>query len=256
MSIFSDWKKRRFEKQEITKFIFQIVADGRPHQSQLDELRQRIEESKMSLQDFGSVPAQAYKVAARAILARNTFTSEEKDSLDRFETALMVPEEKIESAKQLLARRSFLMAIANGHLPTVSVPGVILQRYEFAHWREDGDLLEERVVDRRYEGRSHGMSFRIAKGVSYRVGAQRGHIVVDRATIPISSGPLVITNQRLIFAGDRKSFALKLQKILQINCFGNGIKVDGDTGKSHLIQFRNPDNVDVVLAVLSSVINA
>ena len=145
--------------------------------------------------------------------------------------------------------------IQEGNLPTTQVNNVIFQKGEQAHWTEAGDILEERVVGRRYQGGSSGVSFRIAKGVSYRVGAHRGNIVTDKAVVPVRSGDLIITNKRAIFRGDKKSFVLSIAKLLDVHFFTNGVKLTDDKGKPRTVKFETKENVDIVGAVLSRVIN-
>jgi hypothetical protein len=78
-------------------------------------------------------------------------------------------------------------------------------------------------VGRHYEGGSQGVSFRLAKGITYRVGARRGHLVSDKQVMPVSTGNFVMTNKRAVFAGDAKSFALKFDKIINLELYANGL---------------------------------
>ena len=91
--------------------------------------------------------------------------------------------------------------------------------------------------------------------MSYRVGAHRGHIVSDTALIPVSSGELIITNKRVIFRGDAKSFNLRLDKLLELNFYGDGVRLTDDKGKHRVVKFASEGNTDVVGATLSFAIN-
>jgi hypothetical protein len=78
-----------------------------------------------------------------------------------------------------------------------------------------------------YSGGSQGVSFQIAKGVRYRVGAHRGHMVKEDRLVKTSMGVLIITNQRLFlhpFPG-YKPLSIPLNKILSYQCYNNGIEV-------------------------------
>jgi hypothetical protein len=131
----------------------------------------------------------------------------------------------------------------------------MLQKNEVAFWCEPGNILEERVVGRRYEGGSQGVSFRIMKGVSYRVGAHRGHIVTDKAVVPVSAGHLIITNKRVIFRGDSKSFSIKFDKLLELNFYSDGVRLTDEKGKPRLVRFAEEGNTDIVGAILSHAVN-
>lgn len=147
-----------------------------------------------------------------------------------------------------------LSEIKEGNLPTVAVKNVVLQKNETPYWLEPASLYEERVVRRRYEGGSHGVSIRIAKGLSYRVGAQRGQMVSDTAAVPVSTGSLIVTNRRVIFQGDRKSFSFRLDKLLELECYQDGIRLTDDKGKPRLVKFDD-GSTEVFAAVLSHAIN-
>lgn len=119
-----------------------------------------------------------------------------------------------------------------GTLPTVNLQieggsPVVLKKGEVVHFADRSILKELKSVSLGYSGGSHGVSFRIAKGISYRVGAHRGHIVKEDRFVETSRGVLLITNQRLFlhpFAG-HKPLNIPLNKILSYQCFNNGIEV-------------------------------
>ena len=67
---------------------------------------------------------------------------------------------------------------------------------------EGAALIEPRRLPGHYEGGSSGVSFRIAKGVSYRVGQSRGTYVQGaEVPTPIDNGTVVITDKRVVFSG-------------------------------------------------------
>jgi hypothetical protein len=167
----------------------------------------------------------------------------------------MIPEAEIAKSKKELARLRLLTEIQQGNPPALSVPNFILQKTEVAYWAEPGSILEERVARRRYEGGSQGVSFRIAKGVSYRIGAHRGHLIADTAVVPVSAGELVITNRRVIFRGDTKSFNIRLDKLLELQFYDGGVRLTDEKGKPRVVKFAREDNIDIVGATLSHAIN-
>jgi hypothetical protein len=100
-------------------------------------------------------------------------------------------------------------------------------------------LLEERVVGRRSQGGSRGVSIRIMKGVSCRVGASGGTSVSVRGVVPVSVGYFCITSHRLIFSGNAKSFAFDRKKILSTKIHSDGITIAPDSGATRTIQFNS-----------------
>jgi hypothetical protein len=205
--------------------------------------------------DIKSIRVQAYNAAFRAAKSDGIVTSEEESELKKLQDFFKIPESEILTSKKELAKLRILTEIQNGNPPFMSVSNVVLQKNETIYWSEPSSLLEERVVGRRYEGGSQGLSIRITSGVTYRVGAHRGRIISDTAIVPVSSGELIITNKRIIFRGDAKSFNLRLDKLLELNLYGNGIRLTDDKGKSCIVKFTSEGNSDIVGATLSFAIN-
>jgi hypothetical protein len=83
--------------------------------------------------------------------------------------------------------------------------GFVLDAGEPPYGIVDGAaLIEPRRVPGQYVGGSTGVSFRIMKGVSFRVGQQRGSYVSgEERPTPIDQGMVVITDHRLLFRGDK-----------------------------------------------------
>jgi len=119
-----------------------------------------------------------------------------------------------------------------GALPSLSLPAgpgtqVVLRKGETAHFAHAAVLKEVKTVSLGYRGGSHGISFRIAKGVRYRVGAHRGHVIREQRLLEASRGTLVVTNKRLFLHPDpgRNPVSIPLNKILSYQCFDDGIAV-------------------------------
>jgi hypothetical protein len=76
-------------------------------------------------------------------------------------------------------------------------------------------LVEPRRAPGQWVGRSSGWSFRVARGVYYRVGASRGSYVPgpELQTV-IDYGTATITNQRMTFQGGRQAREWQFAKLL------------------------------------------
>lgn len=76
-------------------------------------------------------------------------------------------------------------------------------------------LVEPRHLPGQWVGRSQGVSFRVAKGVSYRVGASRGTYQQGaEVPTPIDDGTATITNRRVVFQGMKQSREWLFPKLL------------------------------------------
>ena len=140
------------------------------------------------------------------------------------------------------------------NLPTVNLQieggsPVVLKKGEIVHFADKAVLKELKTVSLGYEGGSHGVSFRIAKGISYRVGAHRGHLVREDRFVETSRGVFIITNQRLFlhpFPG-YKPLSIPLNKILSYQCFNNGLELYKEgREKSYLLSIGKSGSVEVI----------
>ena len=69
-----------------------------------------------------------------------------------------------------------------------------------------------------YQGGSQGVSFRIAKGVSYRVGGHRGTFTPGAEVMKIvDTGVAVVTNQRVVFQGEGKTREWLFTKLIGVD---------------------------------------
>jgi hypothetical protein len=103
----------------------------------------------------------------------------------------------------------------------------ILKKDEVLHYGSITILKEMKTVSHTYQGGSHGFSFRVTKGVSYRIGAHRGQIQPDIALVETSRGVLLITNKRLYLHPhlNNKPLVIPLNKITSYRCHSNGLEI-------------------------------
>lgn len=80
---------------------------------------------------------------------------------------------------------------------------------------EGAALIEPRRLSGHWEGRSQGVSLRVAKGVHYRVGKSTGHYVQGaEVPTPIDTGTLTITNRRVVFQGPKATREWAFSKLI------------------------------------------
>lgn len=243
-------------KTAFVEALRNAVADGTVSAEEMSQLGKMMAEFGLTDKDVARARVEAYHRAFAVAKADGAISEREVENVHQLENYLRISDADIAPTQRELARLRLLTEIKAGNLPHVGVPtGVVLQKTEIVYWFEPSALMEERVVRRRYEGGSSGVSFRIAKGVSYRVGAHRGHVVPETATVPISEGQLVITNKRVVFHGNRKSFALKYDKLIGMELFEDGLSLSAATGKAKLVRFSDKSNSDIVGAVLTQAVN-
>jgi hypothetical protein len=83
-------------------------------------------------------------------------------------------------------------------------------------------LREPRAV-RRIAGGYGGPSFRVTKGVYFRVGAVGAQSESHEELRDIDLGVLTITNKRIVFSGAKRAVNIDLRKIVSVEPYSNGI---------------------------------
>ena len=95
-------------------------------------------------------------------------------------------------------------------------PSIVLDMGEEVMCHAPTTLVEPRAV-RSWSGGYGGPSFRIAKGISFRLGGSGGTSESHDERRPIDTGTLVLTNQRLIFVGSKRTVNVPVQKIIGVD---------------------------------------
>ncbi|TAK99421.1 MAG: hypothetical protein EPO08_16480 [Rhodospirillaceae bacterium] len=132
-----------------------------------------------------------------------------------------------------------LEGVINGNIPdftrTHHLP-VNLQKGETIVWAYERSEYFEDQIKREYVGRSKGVSFQIMKGVRYRMGAYKGHMVDKTQRVHVDTGVTVITDRNIYFAGPSKSVRVPYAKIVSFITFDDGIGIirDAQTAKPQM----------------------
>ena len=102
----------------------------------------------------------------------------------------------------------------------------VLKKGEVAIDSVPAKLLEYRSGGSSYQGGSQGVSIRIAKGLSYRVGSNRGQLVRNPEALQvIDNGDATFTNQRVVFGGQSQTREWAFDKLVDFNAGDNGTQV-------------------------------
>jgi hypothetical protein len=96
------------------------------------------------------------------------------------------------------------------------VPYIALRKNEEVLCDAPTTLVEPRAV-RTWRSSSGGASFRIAKGLSYRLGTSGGTSESHEETRPVDEGTLALTNQRIIFVGSKRTVGFPIEKLIGID---------------------------------------
>ena len=115
----------------------------------------------------------------------------------------------------------------SANFPPASKSSATLRKGEIEiYFLDDVGLLESRSSGSTYSGGNQSLSFRVAKGVSYRVGSSGGSLTRNPEVMQqIDVGNAVFTNQRVIFAGRNTNREWDFSKMLNVDVEPNGTQV-------------------------------
>jgi len=263
MAIFRFFADRKLKKQQIAtlrQILADAVHDGHIDDRELAQIRHVAEEAKLSDQEYQVLVDEVYAKVVDFVVADRRVNDAERAAVIQIADRLGVSNNTRHSLEDVLHYFTLLETIEK--CPMAQIPnrggtsGVPLKAGEIDYFAHPAQMLEERVIARQSVGRSQGVSFRIVKGVSYRVGQSRGHSVPVHATVPVSSGDFVITNKRLIFAGDRKSVNAPYDKILHTEGFSDGLRFSvTNRQKPVTIQFFTDKSAEIACVLISRILN-
>lgn len=179
---------------------------------------------------------------------------QEESELDELREQLDLADDEISHTYGKLTRLKHLTAIKDGHLPVLAAD-ILLKKGEKCHYEISTDLIEEKSRTR-YVGGSQGVSFRIAKGVYYRVGGFKGERIVDTFKETTDSGTLYITNKRVVFVGAKKNVTYQLNKVVNFTKYPDALQFQKENeSKPKYFLIKNQDTIDEIGLILSQIVS-
>ena len=189
-----------------------------------------------------------FRQSLDSALEDHLLTEDEEDRLLSFASAFGLSRDEMASsatAPQLLIAVALRDVLA-GKTPVYpaglpqSIP-FLLQKAEQIVWLFPDAHYWEQRTRRQYVGGSQGVSFRVTRGVYYRVGGFRAVPVDKTETADMGVGTLAFTTKHIYFAGAVKSFRIPYSKIVGIEPHTDGITVtrDAATAKPQTFQTGN-----------------
>ena len=173
--------------------------------------------------ELASLNAQVWRETIESLVADDILSQAEFDRLESI--AELMGGSIWKSMPPELFTRQYIARINGGWLPAVPAPTLLLKRGETAHLEMRVALMTE-VVDRVRRGSYSGFSFQVANGVRFSTGRFQSQSVVLGSHLEVADqGTLYLTSLRVVFAGGRKTLELPYSKLLSVNVFTNGIRL-------------------------------
>lgn len=230
-------------ESELTKVEQEILITKTVNEQQLEILKGLDRESSLQL----------YSRIYKQFESDKELEEQELDTLLSIQKALGLTNKDIKYDERIKPYIYVLAIKKEGKLPLTELQlegfgQVILKKGEIVHYGDVAILKEIKTVNLGYKGGSRGISFPIVKGVRYRIGAHRGHVVKEDRLLESSRGFLLVTSQRIFLQPlpGHKPVSIPLNKILSYQCFNNGIEVYKEgREKGYFFSLLNSSSVEI-----------
>lgn len=151
----------------------------------------------------------------------------------------------------ILSKLRHYWSIENEELSIVNT-SISLQKGEVCYYQNSCRWLEHRKVTKGVSYSGVSGSFKIAKGIRYRVGYVKPKRVTVDTLSEIDKGNLFLTNKRIIFMGANKNSNIKYSSVLSIVPYSDGVGIEKDSGKSPILMCSDADIMARILARLNN----
>jgi hypothetical protein len=199
---------------------------------------------------FGS--HDAFRTYAENVLSDDHLTIDEEMAFQDVGEALGIGPDDLQGRYRDLLARLVVAKANDGRLDVVESPQLMTKKNEVVHLETAAALMKE-VVLREWRAGSSGYSFRIAKGVRYRVGNTRGRSVVVGTELQVEdNGTLAVTSLRAAYMGSRKTMEFPYAKILGLDVFDDGIQFHSSNRQRTPLFRVESGSGDVIAAILNT----
>ena len=185
------------------------------------------------------------------LLRDDILSAGEEEELEAIGKAFGMPDGWLAIHPEMLSKL-VVAKVNDGRLDTLEAPHVLCKPGESVFLETNVALMKD-VVQREWRGANSGFSFRVAKGVRYRVGQSRGHMVeVGVQTVVQDVGMLSITSQRVVFLGSKKTSEIPYSKLAGFEVFSDGIRLHASNRQNAVLFKTGPAFGDAVAATINA----
>ncbi|MET3891060.1 hypothetical protein ABIE41_002136 [Bosea sp. OAE506] len=144
-------------------------------------------------------------------------------------------QERLDAMSEGLA--SVTAALMAGRIPRVAFPdlSLVLQDNERPIWFYNNVQEIEQAQRRRFVAGSRGVSIRMMKGVSFRLGATEGTSVRESYKKSVDVGNIILTTKNLYYIGDVDTDIIDLEGVVQFDDNHDIFRIDD---RKHRFNFK------------------
>lgn len=185
--------------------------------------------------------------AVEAFLDDGVVSPEEEQKIANFKNHYNFGENTLDGrgSLQKIVKALILRDILDGNIPSrLNITGTLtflLEKDENVIWLFHNVEFYEQRTKTTYQGRSQGISVKIAKGLYYRTGSFKGNPVTNEQMTLLGNGMLALTNKNLYFASSTKTIKTPYNKLIAITPYSDGIGLQKDGASSKPQIFKDLD---------------
>lgn len=220
--------------QQITSDVFNALNDVAHSLIELEHKILSVETTCfISPIKKNNILVEGWENAVKTILHKGQLTESEGNHLSAFIKHFSLSQSDLDKhghATQLL-KLTILQHVRKGDIPNVNRVGdcsVNLQKNEKIVWVFNNSKYYEYKTRRQYVGGSRGVSVRVMKGVSYKVGSFKGHTISQTELAHVGNGGFFLTDKNVYFVSSTKSIRIPYKKIVSFEPYSDGIIINRD----------------------------
>jgi hypothetical protein len=253
--------KSKYAKTAVTHLSKQKLADYQLTEEEIQAIGLFAKELNISSAEVTRInqknATELYENAVKQAVADNMVIMEEQQALKRLAQQLGIDIREANLDKKLRDDYYYLVllnALEQGYLPACKPPSITTQENEVAYWEISSNLVAARNISTGYLSTSSPVRIKVAKGLSYKLGASRSTPIREQVNTN-HPGVFVVTSKRVVFAASKQSFSIPFTQLHSFDTYTDGIGLQ-ENNTELLLQFYDKQMSEVVFKILANAINA
>jgi len=237
--VFRDLLEKEAE-ETLSRVIDRTLKDNKLTEKENENLERLRKELNYPEEKYLDLYRQKASVILKGILEEaisdERLSPDEEDEVKKVAKDIGIDLKFEEATQEMLNRYRLYWQIENGELPELE-PEINLFKGERLYFTTEVNWYEYRRVTQRIQYGGPTMRVKLAKGIYYRAGDLGVKRVTSDELKLIDTGTMYLTSKRVIFMGERGNKTIRLNHILALEPFTNGVMLQKDKGKSPFLEF-------------------